>query len=289
MISPSFILKGFDSTFGWLNLMWLRNVPEELLTSLMYQLPSLHQSSQCFLLTTLDLKPTAAAEGPLGVFSGMLSRSEYRPTRIIADSSGNVRWMVGNCNEGRPALGSWCGMKRMDGRCFTADAPSTPLSRASPFDGPADAVGTGPELLRTVSGGWAVSARFLVMLAGDAGGESFEGWRASVSVCLREGGGGRLAALWEEVARNGDAGGVCVEARGRVLECLGDSSRGSSAVPPEWRCRFLRKLSPRRPDGRDTGEFGDIVVAVTVGATGAGAVNITRSGVDEGQPGSWEP
>lgn len=61
--------------------------------------------------------------------------------------------------------------------------------------------------------GAAVAARFLVMLAGDAGGESLvEVWgTASLSVCLREG-DGRTAALDEEgaVARDGEAGGVCV-------------------------------------------------------------------------------
>lgn len=76
MMSPSLILKGFDSTLGWLRRMWFRKVPEELLTSLTYQLPSLHHSSQCFRLTTLDLNPTAAAEGTLAGASGMLSRSE---------------------------------------------------------------------------------------------------------------------------------------------------------------------------------------------------------------------
>jgi hypothetical protein len=94
-----------------------------------------------------------------------------------------------------------------------------------------------------------------------------------MSVWLLEGGGGRLTVLWEEVARNGEAGGVCVEARGRVLDCLA-SSRGSSAVPPECRCRFLRKLRPRRPEGRGVGELVDMAVAATVGAAGAGAVNI---------------
>jgi hypothetical protein len=36
------------------------------------------------------------------------------------------------------------------------------------------AAGVGPELLRTVGCGVAVSTRFLVMLAGDAGGESLD-------------------------------------------------------------------------------------------------------------------
>lgn len=76
IMSPSLSLNGFDSTFGWLRRMWFRKVPDELLTSLMYQLPSLHHSSQCFRLTTFDLKPTAAEEGTLAGTSGMLSRSE---------------------------------------------------------------------------------------------------------------------------------------------------------------------------------------------------------------------
>jgi hypothetical protein len=65
-----------------------------------------------------------------------------------------------------------------------------------------------------------------------------------------------------------------VDARGRVLGGLA-SSRASSAVPLECRCRFLRKLKPRRPEGRGVGEFVDMAVAATVGAAGAGAVNIT--------------
>jgi hypothetical protein len=138
--------------------------------------------------------------------------------------------------------------------------------------------GVGPVLLRTVSCGAAVSARFLVMLAGDAGGESLEGgwfW-ASVSVWLREGGRGREAALLrEEVARAGEAGGVCVAARGRVLGRA--SSRASSEAPLECRCKFLRKLRPRLPDGRGEAELGEIGVAATVGAAGAGAVNITEA------------
>jgi hypothetical protein len=96
------------------------------------------------------------------------------------------------------------------------------------------------------------------------------------SVWRRDGGWGRGAALEEEVARDGEAGGVCVEARGLVLGGLA-SSRGSSAVPPECKCRFLRKLRPRRPEGRGVGEFVDMAVAATVGAAGAGAVNITEA------------
>ena len=83
--------------------------------------------------------------------------------------------MVGNCSEGLPALGSWCGMKRIDGRCFTAGALlSATFSCTSTVDGPGVDAGVGPVLLRTVSCGAAVSARFLVMLAGEAGGESVD-------------------------------------------------------------------------------------------------------------------
>jgi hypothetical protein len=55
-----------------------------------------------------------------------------------------------------------------------------------------------------------------------------------VSVWRRERGWGLAAALWEEVARAGEAGGVWVAARGRVLELEGRaSSRASSAGPLE--------------------------------------------------------
>jgi hypothetical protein len=101
----------------------------------------------------------------------------------------------------------------------------------------------------------------------------------SVSVCRRERGCGLTAAEVcdeEEVARAGEAGGVCVAARGRVLEGLA-SSRASSAVPLECRWRPRRKLRPRRAEGRGEGELGEMAVAATVGAAGAGAVNITEA------------
>jgi hypothetical protein len=82
-----------------------------------------------------------------------------------------------------------------------------------------------------------------------------------------------------EVAKAGEAGGVWVYARER--DGLA-SSRGSSATPLECRCRFLRKLRPRRPEGRGDIGLGEMAVAATVGAAGAGAVNITESGVDKG-------
>ena len=86
--------------------MWFKNVPEELLTSLIHHSPFLHHSSQCLRLTTFDLKPTAAAEGESLGTSGITSLSEYRPTFITADSSGRVRVMVEKLSEGRAARGS---------------------------------------------------------------------------------------------------------------------------------------------------------------------------------------
>lgn len=69
-----------------------------------------------------------------------------------------------------------------------------------------------------------------------------------------------------------------MDARGRDLEGL-ESSRGSrsSEAPLECRCRFLRKLRPRRPDGRLVDDMVDMEVAATVGAAGAGAVYITAA------------
>ena len=141
---------------------------------------------------------------------------------MTADSSGRVRVMVGNWSDGRPARGSWWGMKRMDGRCFCGVDPSVAWSLALSWS--VDlvgfvVVGVGPALLRTDSWGAAVSARVLVMLSGwgDGGGESFAGlcrlWRGSV--CRREGGEGRAELDWDwdwggAVAANGDTGGVWV-------------------------------------------------------------------------------
>ena len=94
-----------------------------------------------------------------------------------------------------------------------------------------------------------------------------------MSVCLREGGRGWCKA----VAREGEAGGVWVDARGRVLEGLASSRGSSSEAPLECRCRLRRKLKPRRPDGRLVEDMVDIAVAAVVGAAGAGAVYITAA------------
>lgn len=102
-ISPSFTANGFDSVPGGLRRMWLRKVPELLLTSLMYHLPSSYQNSQCRRLTTLLLNPTGAAEGMLLGILGWLSLSEYLPTRITSLPVGSVREMVGNLRDGRVA------------------------------------------------------------------------------------------------------------------------------------------------------------------------------------------
>ena len=75
-MSPSFMGNGFDSVPGGLSRIWLRKVPELLLTSLMYHLPPSYQNSQCRLLTTLLLNPTGASDGTFGGTFGWLSRSE---------------------------------------------------------------------------------------------------------------------------------------------------------------------------------------------------------------------
>lgn len=68
-----------------------------------------------------------------------------------------------------------------------------------------------------------------------------------------------------------------MDARGRVLGGLG-SSRGSSEAPPACKCRFLRKLKPRRPDDGRVGEAAvERALAAAVGAAGAGAVYIDNS------------
>lgn len=106
--------------------------------------------------------------------------------------------------------------------------------------GVAGVAGVGPALLRTVRPGAAVSARFLVMLVGDAGGESLGGWGCvaeSSAVCRREG-LGRTTALCDDVAKDGEAGGVWVDARGRVLGGLPSRGPGSSGLPA---CRWARR------------------------------------------------
>lgn len=90
MMSPSFTIYGFDSVPGGLRRMWFRNVPDELLTSLMCHFPFSNQNSQCRRLTTLLLKPTGDAEGTLGATCGCASRSEYRPTLMTSDPDGSV-------------------------------------------------------------------------------------------------------------------------------------------------------------------------------------------------------
>ena len=71
----------------------------------------------------MDLKPTGVDEGTFGGTSGGPSRSEYRPTRIIALIVGRVRETEGNDSEGRVGRGSWWGMKRMEGRLPFGIAP----------------------------------------------------------------------------------------------------------------------------------------------------------------------
>jgi hypothetical protein len=178
----------------------------------MNQLPSLHHSSQCFRLTTLDLKPTAADEGTLDGISGMLSRSEYLPTRIMADSSGRVRVMVENCSEGRGARGSLWGMKRMEGR-FLLGALSAVVSVVAMLG----EAGIGPEWLRIVNGGATESPRFLVIVGGGK----------------REGRDGESGAVWERERVN-----WCVLAELVTAGEMGDASGGVVACAVAARGRF---------------------------------------------------
>lgn len=114
-ISPSFTGYGFDSVPGRLRRIWLRKVPDELLTSLIYQRPFEYQNSQCRLLTTLDLNPTGALEGAFAAWGGCVSRSEYLPTFMTSVPLGNIRDMGLNASEGLVARGSWWAVNRMEG------------------------------------------------------------------------------------------------------------------------------------------------------------------------------
>lgn len=88
--------------------MWFKKVPDELPTSLMCHWPLRYRNSQCFRLTTFDLKPTGASDGSDGLGFGMPSRSEYRPTRIRQLSAGKTRVMGTKGREGFEfALESW--------------------------------------------------------------------------------------------------------------------------------------------------------------------------------------
>lgn len=105
------------------------------------------------------------------------------------------------------------------------------------------------------------------------------GWGCASAVRLLERGFRRGRAgccCWVGEVRAGEAGGVWVEARGRV------PSRESSRVASPWlacecRCRFLKKLMPRwTPVGRGAGESVERAVGTAVGGAGAAVVvNIT--------------
>ena len=107
--------------------MWLRKVPDELPTSLKYHCPPSHQNSQCFLLTTLDLKPTGAAEGTFGGTWMPFSRSEYRPTRILDVCFGKVLETSGKRSEGRLLVAEGSARSRIVGSlaaAFGSDWPA---------------------------------------------------------------------------------------------------------------------------------------------------------------------
>lgn len=150
--------------------------------------------------------------------------------------------MVENCSDGLAARGSWWGMKRIEGRCLDAAsdwATCVPMPAAVGVE-----AGVGPDWLRTVSVGAAVSARDLVMAEG---GESGRGAVRTRERAVDAASAASAAARWEEAAlgpAGGDGmGGVVVAARGRPLvleECeTGDavSWRGpwEEAAAPECR------------------------------------------------------
>lgn len=81
--------------------MRFKKVPDELPTSLICHCPLAKENSQCRRLTTFDLKPIGASEGPEGLARGMPSRSEYLPTLMIEVSEGRVRFMGAKGREGR--------------------------------------------------------------------------------------------------------------------------------------------------------------------------------------------
>jgi hypothetical protein len=153
--SPSLTGHGFDSTPGGLKRKWFRNVPDELLTSLINHWLFWHQNSQCLRLTTLDLKPTGADEGALGLASGIFSRSEYLPTLMMAFSFGSVRVIAGNERDGLAARGSKCGIKRTEGRFWFGVDASFWLAVMGVF-----------AFWREPKTGAAVSARVLAMARG---------------------------------------------------------------------------------------------------------------------------
>lgn len=111
-----------------------------------------------------------------------------------------------------------------------AAATSAPFSEGSTLGGAGVAAGVGPVVLRTVSCGAAVSARLLVMLVvGEAAGGSLRvgcgwgcgrvcDWGWASDVCRLEGSAGRTMGrwFWDDEVKAGEAGGVWVEARGRV-------------------------------------------------------------------------
>ena len=100
-ISPSLMGYNLDTMVGWLSRIWFRNVPDELPTSLTCQVPFTYTNSQWRRLTTFDLKPTGASDGPPGFATGTPSLSEYRPIRITELAEGIVREMGMKCKDGR--------------------------------------------------------------------------------------------------------------------------------------------------------------------------------------------
>ena len=137
-------------------------------------------------------------------------------------------------SEGLAARGSWCMMKRIEGRSFmeaASAAAAAGLGVLAVLEAMVGVVGTGPEWFLTVSCGAAVSARVRVMVGGRAGGEGVEvrggcgmasGAVRARAACgrelFREGGRGGLAAAVDNGNKDAgeEAGGVTDAARARA-------------------------------------------------------------------------
>lgn len=95
--------------------MWFKKVPEELLTSLTNQLPFENENSQCFLLTTLLLKPIGPSFDISPSASSAPSFSEYLPIRSTVFAFFSVREMVGKKSDCFVDRESWNGTNRIEG------------------------------------------------------------------------------------------------------------------------------------------------------------------------------
>lgn len=124
--------------------------------------------------------------------------------------------MVEKESEGRAARGSWCMMKRMEGRSFMLVEGSLAGPWAGALEGMAGVVGTGPEWFLTVSCGAAVSARVRVIATRAAGGGEGAGGEGE-----REGERERESESEGKGEGEGEGGCGCESGSGAVWERKG--------------------------------------------------------------------